>query len=66
MEDAREFWCAPPERQAQMIEAFHRLGVNAVVAEQVWPTDIQNSVSGWSKSSNGEFYVQRFVPPGGE
>jgi hypothetical protein len=67
MQNAREFWCAQPERQKEVIEAFHRLGVNAVVAEQVWPAEIQNSVSGWSKSSNGEFYVRRFVPlPGDE
>ena len=66
MQNAKQFWCASPERQTEVIEAFHQLGVNAIVAEQVWPAEIQNSVPGWSKSSNGEFYVRRFLPPGGE
>lgn len=66
LQDAKQFWCAPPERQAQAIEAFHRLGVNAIIAEQVWPAEIQNATPGWRESKGGEFYVWRFTPAGGE
>lgn len=60
-----DFWCAKPEVQAQVIEAFRNLGVSAIVAERTSPHDIQNPGPGWTKSIDGVFYVFKFSPTRG-
>jgi hypothetical protein len=60
----RDFWCAKPETQAQMIETFRRLGATAVVAEQTPGNEVYRQGPEWRKLGDGTFYALRLVPDG--
>ena len=45
----REFWCAKPEVQAQVIETFRGLGVTAIVAEQTPGNEVYKPGPQWQK-----------------
>src|ERR1017187_1796482 len=73
----REFWCAKPEVQAQVIETFRRLGATAIVAEQTPGNEelgataiVAEQTPGnevylpgpeWHKLGDGTFYALRLA-----
>lgn len=59
----REFWCAKPEVQAQVIETFRRLGVSAIVAEQTPGNEVYLPGPEWQKLGDGTFYAMKISPP---
>ena len=62
--NARDFWYATPEQQAQVIETFRRLGVTAIVAEQIPPFEVFTPGPGWTKLGDGTFYAWKISPAG--
>jgi|SRR5271165_160206 len=58
----REFWCAKPEVQAQVIETFRSLGVTAIVAEQTPGNEVYMPGPEWHKLGDGTFYALRLSP----
>lgn len=58
----REFWCAKPEVQAQVIETFRRLGATAIVAEQTPGNEVYLPGPEWHKLGDGTFYALRLAP----
>jgi len=63
--NARDFWNAEPEVQARVIEAFRRLGVTALVAEQIPADGVFTPGTDWIKLGDGVFYALR-VPENAE
>jgi len=58
----REFWCAKPEVQSQVIETFRRLGATAIVAEQTPGNEVYLPGPGWQKLGDGTFYAIKLSP----
>jgi hypothetical protein len=62
LENQEDFWCAKPEKQAQVIEKFRGLGVTAVVAEEISPTEACAPAPEWQKVGDGTYYALRLKP----
>ncbi len=60
--DWREFWCAKPEVQAQVIETFRRLGATAIVAEQTPGNTVYSPGPEWHRLGDGTFYAMKISP----
>jgi 4-amino-4-deoxy-L-arabinose transferase-like glycosyltransferase len=60
-EDSDNFWCAKPEVQAQVIDAFRRLGVTAFVAEQIPPNGACAPGPEWHKVGDS-YYALKLEP----
>jgi len=60
--NARDFWCAKPEVQAQVIETFRRLGVTAIVSEHYPPTDVYTPGPEWRKLGDGTYHALKLAP----
>jgi hypothetical protein len=61
-DEARDFWYATPEVQAAAIQEFRKLGVKALVAEQIPPYDVYRHGTEWIPLADGEFYALRLLP----
>ena len=61
-ENSTDFWCAKPEVQAQVIEAFRRLNVTAFVAEQVPANGECAPGPDWQKVGDGSYHALRIEP----
>ena len=64
--NAREFWCGSRKLQQQVIETFRRLGVTAIVAEQVPSDGVFEPGPEWRRLGDGRFYGMRLSPQGKE
>lgn len=58
--DTRAFWSATPEAQAKIIEVFRDLGVKAVIAEEVRPSDVFRPGPEWKSLDGNTFYALVF------
>jgi hypothetical protein len=59
LENSAGFWCGKPETQLQVIDTFRRLGVTAIVAEQI-PSDPACAPGpAWQKLGDGAYYALR-------
>ncbi len=59
-EDAPRFWqISDPAKRVQVYAAFARGGAEAIVAEQVTPSD---GLAGWQQLGNSNYYVHFLVP----
>lgn len=56
-DQAEVFWSSSPAIQAQVIESFSRVGVTAIVAEQIQPAEVFSPSQAWQRIGNGDFYV---------
>ena len=61
-DDARQFWNASPEIQAQVIQALQRVGVTVIVAEPTPASDVFISGPGWVKLGHGGYYAWKISP----
>jgi hypothetical protein len=57
--NAKDFWSGSPQIQNAVIETFRRLGVTALVAEQIPPCEIYSPAPQWQKLADGSFYALR-------
>ncbi len=62
VEHSMDFWYSTPEVQAQAIDKLRRLGVAAIVAEQV-PSDVVHAPGpAWHKLGDGRYYALKLEP----
>jgi hypothetical protein len=54
---AENFWSAGSNVQAQVMAAFAKAGVSAVIAEQIPPWEVFTPAPGWERIGNSDFYV---------
>lgn len=64
--NAKEFWCGSPEVRAQVIDAFRRLGVTAIVAEETPPDVVFVPGPKWHKLGDGTHFALRIAPDSAE
>jgi 4-amino-4-deoxy-L-arabinose transferase-like glycosyltransferase len=57
-----DFWCAKPEVQAQIIEAFRRLGATAIVADTIPPGLVNVPGPEWQRVGDGTYYALMLTP----
>ncbi len=62
LENSTDFWCGKPEVQAQVIEAFGRLGATVFVAEQNPANGVCAPGPGWHKVGDASYYALRIEP----
>jgi 4-amino-4-deoxy-L-arabinose transferase-like glycosyltransferase len=60
--NTKNFWCDKPEVQAQVIDAFRRIGVTAIVAMQSPPDVVFVPGPDWRKLGDGTYYALRLAP----
>jgi len=64
IEYSENFWCAKPDAQAQVIETIRRLGVTAIVAEQIPPNGVCAPGPEWHKVGDGSYCALKLEPEG--
>ncbi len=62
VENSMDYWYAKPEVQSQVIETLRRLGVRAIVAEQVPSDDAHAPGPEWHKLGDGRYYALMLDP----
>jgi hypothetical protein len=56
-DQAEVFWSSSPQIEAEVIESFRRVGISAIVAEEIPPAEVFAPSGEWRKIGNGNFYV---------
>jgi hypothetical protein len=56
-DQAEYFWSSGWEMQAQVIESFRKVGVKAIVAEQIPPAEVFAPPKNWHRIGDGHFFV---------
>jgi 4-amino-4-deoxy-L-arabinose transferase-like glycosyltransferase len=62
IENSENFWCAKPEVQERVIETIRRVGVTAIVAEQIPPNGVCAPGPEWHKVGDGTYYALKLEP----
>jgi len=60
--NSKEFWCAKPEVQAEVLETFRRLGVTTIVSEHYPLSDVYTPGPEWRKLGDGTYHALRLAP----